>query len=176
MTNQTEQQTVAPLPALQSGLFWLWISVLVIALDLITKFAVVDAMSLGESIQILPFFNFTYVHNYGAAFSFLSDAGGWQRWFFTAIGVGAVGLILYWLKQMPKNQKLQGVAFTLILGGAIGNLYDRNVYGYVVDFLHFYYQNWHFPAFNIADIAISCGAGLLIIEILFFSSEQDEAK
>ncbi|GAB3034418.1 signal peptidase II [Bowmanella dokdonensis] len=148
----------------QSGLRWLWLALLTIVLDQLTKIWVMDAMTLYQSISIMPFFNLTYVHNYGAAFSFLSDAGGWQRWFFTAIAITVSALILYWLKQSKAEQVLLPVAFSLILGGALGNLYDRLVYGYVVDFLDFYVGNWHWPAFNLADSAICVGAGLLVID------------
>ncbi len=148
----------------ETGMRWLWIAVIAFIADLITKSMVVADMELYQSIQIMPFFNLTYVHNYGAAFSFLSDAGGWQRWFFTLIAVFVSGLILWWLKQTKKEQVLLPIAFSLILGGAIGNLFDRLTYGYVIDFLDFYYQGWHWPAFNIADSAIFLGAAVLIID------------
>jgi len=97
---------------------------------------------------------------------FLSSAGGWQRWFFTAIAIGISVVILWWLKQSPRSQKLLPVAFSFILGGALGNVYDRLVHGYVIDFLDFYVNNWHWPAFNIADSAIFIGAALLIVDML----------
>jgi signal peptidase II len=148
----------------KSGLIWLALSLLLFAVDYITKAVVVANMKLYESIEILPIFNFTYMHNYGAAFSFLSDAGGWQRWFFSSIAVVISLLLTYWLKKLPaKNWVLCG-AYAMVIGGAIGNLVDRLVHGYVVDFLHFYYQDWHYPAFNVADIAIVCGAGLLLLD------------
>ncbi|MDF2178229.1 signal peptidase II [Aliiglaciecola sp. CAU 1673] len=147
-----------------SGLRWLWLAALVLVLDQVTKLWVIDAMHLYQSVQIMPSFNLTYVRNYGAAFSFLSDSGGWQRWFFTAIAIGVSGLILYWLKQTKAEQVLLPSAFCLILGGALGNLYDRLAYGYVIDFLDVYYGTWHWPAFNIADSAICVGAALLIID------------
>jgi signal peptidase II len=148
----------------KSGLIWLVLSLLLFAVDYITKAVVVANMKLYESIEILPIFNFTYMHNYGAAFSFLSDAGGWQRWFFSSIAVVISLLLTYWLKKLPaKNWVLCG-AYAMVIGGAIGNLVDRLVHGYVVDFLHFYYQDWHYPAFNVADIAIVCGAGLLLLD------------
>lgn len=134
-------------------------------LDQWSKQTVIENMNLFQSIQILPFFNFTHVHNYGAAFSFLNDAGGWQRWFFTGIAVVVSVVILWWLKQSPKSQKMLPIAFAFILGGALGNVYDRLVYGYVIDFLDFYVNNWHFPAFNIADSAIFIGAALLILDM-----------
>ena len=148
----------------KSGLIWLLLSLLLFAVDYITKAVVVANMKLYESIEILPIFNFTYLHNYGAAFSFLSDAGGWQRWFFSTIAVVISLLLTYWLKKLPaKNWVLCG-AYAMVIGGAIGNLVDRLVHGFVVDFLHFYYQDWHYPAFNVADIAIVCGAGLLLFD------------
>lgn len=155
-----------------SGLRFIWLSVIVVILDQWSKLSVVGNMKLFESIQILPFFNLTYVHNYGAAFSFLGDAGGWQRWLFTAIALGVSTMILWWLKQTPKSQRLLPIAFSLILGGAIGNVYDRISYGYVVDFLDFYFNNYHFPAFNIADSAIFVGAVLLIYDMFFGQGNQ----
>ena len=150
----------------KSGLIWLVLSLLLFAVDYMTKAVVVANMKLYESIEILPIFNFTYMQNYGAAFSFLSDAGGWQRWFFTAIAMAVSGVILWWLKQSPKNQTLLPVAFSFILGGALGNVYDRLVHGYVIDFLDFYVNGYHWPAFNIADSAIFIGAALLIIDMI----------
>lgn len=147
-----------------SGLRWLWVALLVLVLDQLTKLWVIDSMNLYQSIQIMPSFNLTYVRNYGAAFSFLSDGGGWQRWFFTAIAIGVSGLILYWLSQTKADKVLLPSAFCLILGGALGNLYDRLAYGYVVDFLDVYYGSWHWPAFNVADSAICVGAALLIFD------------
>ncbi|WP_100656373.1 signal peptidase II [Alteromonas flava] len=156
-----------------SGLRFLWLSVLVFILDQWTKLAVVQDMRLYQSIEVMPFFNLTYVHNYGAAFSFLHDAGGWQRWFFTAIAIGVSALLLYWLRQVPKHQVRLPVAFTFILGGALGNVYDRLMHGYVIDFLDFYYQQWHWPAFNIADSAIFIGAALLILDMLLSKDNQE---
>ena len=114
------------------------------------------------------------MHNYGAAFSFLHDSGGWQRWFFTAIAVAVCSVILWWLKQTPKQQKLLPVAFSFILGGALGNVYDRIVHGYVIDFLDFYVNDWHWPAFNLADSAIFIGAALLIWDML--TSKEDNTS
>lgn len=158
----------------QTGLRWLWVSLIVVIADQLTKIAVVDAMTLFESHQILPFFNLTYVHNHGAAFSFLHTAGGWQRWFFTAIALGVSGLILWWLRQTPKQKTLLPIAFCLILGGALGNVYDRIAYGYVIDFLDFYINDWHWPAFNIADSAIFIGAALLIWDMLTNPQTSEE--
>ena len=148
----------------ETGLRWLWIAAVAFIFDQITKHMVIGGMELYQSIQIWPFFNLTHVHNYGAAFSFLSDAGGWQRWFFTLIAVAVSALILWWLRQTSREQVLLPIGFSLILGGAIGNLYDRLAYGYVVDFLDFYYQSYHWPAFNVADSAIFLGAAILILD------------
>ena len=156
----------------ETGLRFLWISALVVALDLWSKYEVIGNMALSESIQVLPFFNLTYVRNYGAAFSFLHDASGWQRWFFTAIAITVSAVILWWLKQSDKQQKLLPVAFCFILGGALGNVYDRLIHGFVIDFLDFYVGDWSWPAFNIADSAIFIGAALLIWDML--TSKQDE--
>jgi len=131
---------------------------------------VIANMHLFDSIELLPVFNLTYVRNYGAAFSFLSDAGGWQRWFFTLIAVVISAVLAVWLARNNRAQVKLNLALSLVLAGAIGNLIDRSVYGYVIDFLHVYYQNWHYPAFNIADSAICIGAALLIWDS--FSSEE----
>ncbi len=158
----------------QTGLRFVWISLIIFVLDQITKHAIVDGMSLYESIQILPFFNLTYVHNYGAAFSFLYDAGGWQRYFLSAVALIVSAVIIWWLKDASKEQILLPVAFSFILGGALGNVFDRLVYGYVIDFLDFYYGSYHWPAFNVADSAIFIGAALLIIDI-FKNKDEDNS-
>ena len=155
-----------------SGLRFLWISVIAIIIDQWTKHLVLDSMSLYQSIQLLPFFNLTYVHNYGAAFSFLDDAGGWQRWFFTVIAMVVSAVIIWWLAQTKREQKLLPIAFAFVLGGALGNVYDRASYGYVVDFLDFYVGGYHWPAFNVADSAIFIGAALIILDMLFSNKEQ----
>ncbi|WP_240223237.1 signal peptidase II [Rheinheimera hassiensis] len=139
-----------------------WLMLLVLVADQISKQVVIANMQLFDSIELLPFFNFTYVRNYGAAFSFLSDAGGWQRWFFTFIAVAISCVLAVWLARNSKTQLKLNLALGLVLAGAIGNLIDRSIYGYVIDFFHLYYQNWHYPAFNIADSAICIGAALLI--------------
>lgn len=158
----------------QSGLRWLWLSLLAIGLDQVTKLVVIAEMRLYESIPVIPFFNLTRVHNHGAAFSFLADAGGWQRWFFTLIAIAVSGLIFWWLTKTRRDQILLSMAFCLILGGALGNLIDRVVYGYVVDFLDVFYQGYHWPAFNIADSAIFLGAVLLFIDA--FKNTEEKAQ
>lgn len=157
----------------KSGLIWLWVTVVLLVLDQVTKYVVSTQMQLYQSIELLPVFNFTYVHNYGAAFSFLSEAGGWQRWFFSIIAISISVLLTYWLKKLPaKNLVLCG-AYSLVLAGALGNLYDRLTYGYVIDFIHVYYDTWHFPAFNIADSAICIGAGLLLLDAFRDQKSED---
>ncbi|MDR6983245.1 signal peptidase II [Rheinheimera pacifica] len=139
-----------------------WLMLLVLVADQVSKQVVIANMQLFDSIELLPFFNFTYVRNHGAAFSFLSDAGGWQRWFFTVIAVVISAVLAVWLARNSRAQLKLNLALSLVLAGAIGNLIDRSIYGYVIDFFHLYYQNWHYPAFNIADSAICIGAALLI--------------
>jgi signal peptidase II len=143
---------------------WLWLTLLTVLLDQGSKLAVDASMQLYESIPVLPFFNLTYVHNPGAAFSFLSEAGGWQRWFFSGLALVISIGITVWLARLQKHETLLAAALSLILGGAIGNLIDRVAYGYVIDFIDVYYQNSHFPAFNIADAAINLGVFLLLAE------------
>ena len=144
---------------------WLGLSLVLLIADQFTKILILGYYRLGDSTVVTSFFNIVRVHNTGAAFSFLADASGWQRWFFTGIGVAAVGVIVWMLKAHP-GQKLFSFALACILGGAVGNVIDRVRYGYVVDFLDFYWGTWHFPAFNIADSAISIGAACLILDEL----------
>lgn len=143
---------------------WLWVSALTLVLDQASKLAVDGSMQLFESIPLVPYFNLTYVHNTGAAFSFLAQAGGWQRWLFAGLAVVMSSIIAVWLHRLQKHETLMAVALALVLGGAIGNLIDRVAYGYVIDFLDVYYQDWHWPAFNIADSAICVGVGLMLLE------------
>ena len=147
-----------------SMLKWLWLSLLAVLLDQGSKLAIASSMQLYQSIPILPFFKLTYVHNTGAAFSFLSDAGGWQRWFFAGLALVISSVITVWLARLKPHETLLAVALSLILGGAIGNLIDRLAYGYVIDFLDVYYQTWHWPAFNIADSSITLGVILMLVE------------
>lgn len=142
---------------------WLSISAAVIALDLYTKHLVQNAFAFGDHIAITSFFDLVRYHNEGAAFSFLSNAGGWQKWFFTGIALIASVVIVYLLKKNPR-QKLFCLGLALILGGALGNVYDRITLGYVVDFLYFYYQQYAWPAFNVADSAICVGVGILLLD------------
>ena len=145
---------------------WLWLTVLAIVLDQVSKLTVDHMMQLYQSIPVVPFFNITYVHNTGAAFSFLSDADGWQRWLFTVLATVVSGVIAVWLARLKKHETLLAASLALILGGAIGNLIDRVAYGYVIDFIDVYYKVWHFPVFNIADSAITLGVFFMILESL----------
>lgn len=152
----------APRPA--AGMLpWLGIALIILIADQFTKVMVMGYYQLGDSTYVASFFNLVRVHNAGAAFSFLAGASGWQRWFFTAIGVGAALFILWMLKSHP-TQRLFCFALAFILGGAVGNLIDRLAYGHVVDFLQFHYARWYFPAFNVADSAITIGAAALILD------------
>lgn len=144
-------------------MLWLGWAMLVLVLDQFVKVLVMGYYQLGDQTVVNGFFNIVRVHNSGAAFSMLAAAGGWQRWLFTAIGLGAAALMLWMLKK-HSAQKLFAFALASLLGGALGNVIDRLIYGYVVDFLDFHWAGWHFPAFNLADSAITVGAIALILD------------
>lgn len=145
---------------------WCWLAVAVIILDQVVKFLMNSLLQLYQPQPILPFFNFTLMHNSGAAFSFLSQSNS-AIYLFSAVALIAAGVILYWLYKMPATQRMAACGLALILGGALGNLVDRIIYGYVIDFFDFYIGNWHFAAFNVADAAISIGAALLVLDVFF---------
>ncbi len=149
------------------GSMWPWVglAVIVLIIDQFTKTLILGYYKLGDWTPVSSFFNIVRAHNTGAAFSFLADHSGWQRWLFTAIGVAAA-LFILWMLKSHAGQKLFSFAMAMILGGAIGNVIDRILHGYVVDFLDFYWGNWHFPAFNVADSAITLGAICLVIDEL----------
>ena len=158
----------------RSPSLWLWLSLalLILLIDQLTKWLIVGQFALGDGRVVTSFFNLVRAHNTGAAFSFLAQAGGWQRWMFTGIGVAASVLMIWMLRSHP-GQRLFSSAISFILGGAIGNVIDRLLHGYVVDFLDFHwafldgiFHGGHFPAFNVADCAITVGAGLLILDEL----------
>ena len=144
---------------------WLGLAFIILLVDQFTKVLIVGYYHLGDSTYVTSFFNVVRVHNAGAAFSFLAGASGWQRWFFTVLGLVAAIVIVWMLRSHP-GQKLFSFAMACILGGAIGNVIDRMMYGYVVDFLDFHWRGMHFPAFNVADSAISIGAACLILDEL----------
>jgi signal peptidase II len=161
---------------------WLGLAALAFALDQITKWLILASFALGDSVTVTSFFNVVRVHNEGAAFSFLAGASGWQRWFFTAIGIAASVFIVWMLRSHP-GQKLFAFALSCILGGAIGNVLDRLVHGYVVDWLDFHWSflaglfpGGHFPSFNLADTFISIGAACLILDEILRIRKSRAAK
>ncbi|MDP5208461.1 signal peptidase II [Microbulbifer sp. 2205BS26-8] len=157
---------------------WYGLALVVVALDVATKVWAVDRFMQGPALQIIPgLLQFTYAENYGAAFSFLADAGGWQRWLLGVIALGFSVVVCIWLWRLPARKRWESCALALILGGALGNLWDRILLGYVRDFISVYYGNWHFPVFNVADMGISIGAVMLVIEMLFFVEKgREKAK
>ncbi|MDP7152848.1 MAG: signal peptidase II [Gammaproteobacteria bacterium] len=146
-------------------LVWLSLSLSVVAVDQLTKWLVIDALTLYQRIPILPVFDLVRLHNTGAAFSFLSEASGWQNGLFTGVAfIVSVGIV-WWLVMLPsEGRRVLGLGLALVLGGAIGNVIDRLLYGYVIDFILFYYKEWSYPAFNIADSAITCGVILILYD------------
>lgn len=171
------QHSTAGKPSLLQGfnlhnLWWIALACLSIAIDQYTKHIASLNLVYNESVPVLPFLNWTLLHNFGAAFSFLSDAGGWQRYFFTGLAGIVSTIFTIWILRMPRNLTILPLALALILGGAIGNLIDRVTLGYVVDFIHVYYQNHHFPAFNIADSSITLGTILLILDTFFLEKHR----
>ena len=154
---------------------WLAGAALIAVLDLWTKNIATHSLTLYRPEALTSWLNMTLAHNYGAAFSFLSDAGGWQRWLFTGLASVVTVVLIVWLFRLQAREKMTAAALGLIIGGAIGNLVDRINHGYVVDFIDVYYRDWHWPAFNLADSAITCGVVLLIIDGLFLSASAKQA-
>jgi len=154
---------------------WMSVAMLVVLADQVTKWAIVEWVTLYERIPLNSFINLTHQRNTGAAFSFLADAGGWQRWFFVTLATGVSIAIAVWLWRIRhEGQAVLAAGLALVLGGAVGNLIDRITLGYVTDFIQVWFGNWAFPSFNIADAGISVGAALLIIDALFFSGRTAE--
>ena len=155
---------------------WLWLTVVVIVLDQISKLYFENSLNLYEQIVIIPdYFSWTLAFNTGAAFSFLADAGGWQRWFFAVVALVVSGVLLVWMKGLKPHETWVAVALALVLGGALGNLFDRVAYGHVIDFILIHWQSrWYFPAFNLADSAITLGAIMLVLD-MFRSKPSEEA-
>lgn len=151
---------------------WLWLSGAVLVLDQATKLAAERLLTLYAQVEVLPSFNLTLVYNRGAAFSFLAGAGGWQRWFFVLLAAAVSIFIVLWLKRLDRKERWTAAGLALILGGAIGNLIDRLWHGHVIDFIDLYYGRYHWPAFNIADSAITVGAAILIVHGLFFQPKE----
>lgn len=177
-----------------SMLRWLWVTLVVVVLDQVTKQWASHALAMYHAVELIPMLNLYLAHNEGAAFSFLSNAGGWQRWFFTLIAIGVSTALVFWLKKLERHEKWNAIALAFILGGALGNVIDRIVFGYVIDFIQFYYHAQSclpgfslvrdaqgslciWPAFNIADSAITIGAVILIWDgILGLKRKQHESK
>ncbi|MEA3413067.1 MAG: signal peptidase II [Pseudomonadota bacterium] len=154
---------------------WLWLAAAVILVDQASKQVALATLSLHEPVPVMPLFNITLVYNKGAAFSFLSEAGGWQRWFFSLLAIVISVLIVFWIKGLQRDRAWTAAGLALVLGGALGNLMDRLAYGYVVDFIDVYYANHHWPTFNIADAAITVGAAILIVNQIFFHKPEPES-
>lgn len=159
-------------PLSTTAIVGLLLSVFVIGLDLWTKKLAIEYLEYAQPLVLLPVFNFTLQFNAGAAFSFLSDAGGWQRWFFSAIAAFVSSVLVVWLLRLKPEQKLLAASLSLIVAGALGNLWDRLTLGYVVDFISLHYENYYFPTFNIADSAISMGAGMLVLDAFLHPNEE----
>ena len=152
---------------------WYGLALLVLVLDLVTKRWASTALDYGRPVEVFSWFNITLHHNAGAAFSFLSDAGGWQRHFFTVVATVISTVLVVWLYRMPRQQKLLALSLALILGGALGNLWDRVTLGYVVDFISVHYAGYYFPTFNLADSAITAGAGCMLLDTFLSRPEKD---
>jgi signal peptidase II len=161
----------------QSGLRWLWLALLVFIADISIKLIVMNQMNYGwdNRIEVTSFFNLLYVHNYGAAFSFLSNQSGWQRWLFSTIAVVVVVALMFLMRKQPAAEKWNNSAYAMIIGGATGNVFDRLVHGFVVDYLDFYWKNYHFAAFNLADSAICVGAAMLILDSFRSQAPNDKS-
>jgi signal peptidase II len=157
---------------------WVWLTVtaLVVVLDWYSKRWASAALELYRPQEVFAWLNMTLAHNYGAAFSFLSSAGGWQRWFFIVLSSVVSVVLLIWLLRLPRDEWLTGLGLALVLGGAIGNLIDRVQLGYVVDFVDVHYSGWHFPAFNVADSAITCGVILLLLDAFIMSRKAGQSS
>ena len=155
---------------------WLWLSVVVIVLDQLSKLYFENTLSLYQQIVIIPdLFSWTLAYNTGAAFNFLADAAGWQRWFFAGVALAVSVTLVIWMKGLKPQENWLAVALALVLGGALGNLFDRVVYGHVIDFILVHWQQrWYFPAFNLADSAISVGAVMLALD-MFRAKPSEEA-
>ena len=155
-------------------LLWLVVSLVIVGLDQWTKELASAQLEYGRPVPILPLLNFTLQYNTGAAFSFLSEADGWQRWFFTAVAAVVSVFLVVWLSRLRQRQWLLALSLALILGGALGNLLDRLILGYVVDFVSVHYADSYFPAFNVADAAISVGAALMILDTILQGRREEQ--
>ncbi len=154
----------------------LWLTLIVIALDQLTKVLALSNLTFLEPVAVMPYLNWTLTYNYGAAFSFLADMAGWQRWFFSALAIGVSVILLAWLAKLPPKLTVEVWGVNLVLGGAIGNVIDRFLAGRVTDFIDFYIGSWHYATFNIADVAITVGACLLIYSEVFCCKPEKEKQ
>ena len=154
---------------------WLWLSFFVVLLDQATKALVINTIKLQGSVALLPILDLVYLENTGAAFSILAQAAGWQRWFFIALALVVSVVLMVWLRRIKPGQTILAIGLSLVLGGALGNVIDRVMHGYVVDFIYFHWNDWYFPAFNIADSAISVGAACLLLDA-FRESGHEKKK
>ncbi len=167
MTDAIDKAAAAAVSVVERGGRWTWliVSLLVVVADQLTKLQLTNALTLYQRVPVLPFVDIVRLHNTGAAFSFLAGASGWQNWLFMGVAVVVSAGVLWWLVRLPPRGKtLLALGLALLLGGAIGNLIDRVIYGYVVDFILVHYREWSFPAFNVADSAISCGVALVLFD------------
>ncbi len=151
---------------------WLWLSLIVILLDQATKQIAESLLTFRQSVYVMPFFDFTLLYNRGAAFSFLSDQEGWQRWFFILLAFGVVAVMLAWISRLRREEKWTAVALALIIGGALGNVIDRILFGHVIDFIHLHYEAYYWPAFNIADSAIFLGVVFMLYDALVLARKR----
>ncbi len=149
-----------------SAAIWLWLALAVFVLDIATKQLAEMLLVYAQPVEILPVLNFTLLYNPGAAFSFLADQSGWQRWFFTTIKLAVSIMLIVWITRLPRTLLWLPAALALILGGALGNLFDRVLFGHVIDFISVHWQNAYFPAFNLADSAISIGAVMMVVDVI----------
>jgi signal peptidase II len=155
-----------------SGLCWLWVTVIVLILDRVTKYLVQTYLTAYQAVPIFPFFNLTLAYNKGAAFSFLDKSSGWQGWMFGGISILASVVILVWMSRLTSKQRWVSGSLAFILGGALGNLSDRFLYGHVIDFLDFHLKTLHWPVFNVADSAICVGAVMLLLDAIFHEKSK----
>jgi signal peptidase II len=154
---------------------WLWLSFFVIVLDQATKALVIGTVKLQDGISLLPILDIVYLENTGAAFSIFAEASGWQRWFFITLALSVSLVLMVWLRRIRADHTILAIGLSLVLGGALGNVIDRVMHGYVVDFIYFHWRTWYFPAFNLADTAISIGAACLLIDAFSESGNEKRA-
>lgn len=170
-----EQDPAAVAAQRRNRLMWFMLALFLIVIDQVSKYFADTMLAYAQPVEVLPVLDITLHYNRGAAFSFLSNAGGWQRWFFTAIAVAVSVYIAIWLLRLPSKQRLLSLGLALVLGGAVGNLIDRVIYGHVVDFISVHWQSSYFPTFNIADAGISVGAFFLVLDMLLNPDKGNDA-